>query len=106
MLSPINAAGNIPTSDKTEYRPLIKSLCSIISALNLSAILFKTLSFISVIKINLFLNRDFEKTTLKFAIVSSVFPDFETIIKQEFFKILILLNCKCKFSSKLSKKKY
>ena len=59
-----------------------------------------------MIKINLFLNRDFEKIRLKFAIVSSVVPDLETIIKQEFFKILILLNCKCKFSSRLSKKKH
>ena len=33
------------------------------------------------------INKDFEKTTLRFVIVSSVFPDFEIIIKQEFFKI-------------------
>lgn len=38
--------------------------------------------------IDLFFNKDFEKTTLRFVIVSSVFPDFEIIIKQEFFKIL------------------
>ena len=33
----INADGNIPTSDKTEYLPPIKLLCSIISALNFFA---------------------------------------------------------------------
>ena len=57
-----------------------------------------------MIKINFFLSKDFEKKTLRFVIVSSVSPDFETIIKQEFFKFLIFLNCKLKFISKLSKK--
>ena len=94
--NPISSAGSIPTSDKTEYRPPIKSLCSIISALNLLAIIFKALSLISVIKINLFLNKDLEKIKSKFAIVSRVLPDFETIIMQEFFKFLILRNCKYK----------
>ena len=86
----IRAAGNMPTSDKTEYLPPMNSLCSIISALNLWAISFKALSLISVIKINLFLNNDFEKIKSKFVIVSRVLPDFETIIIQEFFRFLIL----------------
>ena len=71
---------------------------------NLFAMLIRLLSFISVITINLFFNKDLEKIILRFIIVSSVFPDFETIIKQEFFKFLILLNCKYKLASKLSKK--
>ena len=41
----------------------------------------------------------------KFVIVSRVLPDFETTIKQEFFIFFIFVNSKCKFESKLSKKK-
>ena len=75
-----------------------------ISALNLFAMFSKQLSFISEIIISLFFSKDFEKIMPKFATVSKVFPDFETTIKQEFFNFLISLNCKFKFSSKLSKK--
>jgi len=39
----------------------------------------------------------------KFVIVSRVLPDFETTIKQEFY--ILFVNSKCKFESKLSKKK-
>ena len=52
----------------------------------------------------LILPPDFEKIKSKFVIVSRVLPDFETIIMQEFFKFLILRNCKYKSSSRLSKK--
>ena len=40
----------------------------------------------------------------KFVIVSKVFPDFETTIKQEFFKFFIDLYLKFKLISRLSKK--
>ena len=53
----ISAAGNIPTSERTEYLPPIKFLCSIISALNLFPIFAKSLSFNSVIITNLFFNK-------------------------------------------------
>ena len=36
-LRPINSAGNMPTSERTEYLPPMKFLCSIISALSLFA---------------------------------------------------------------------
>ena len=104
ILSPINAAGSIPTSERTEYLPPIKSLCSTISALNLFAISIKPLSFISVITNKLFFIKDFDKTMLRFVIVSTVLPDLETTTKQDFFKFLIFLNSKCRFGSKLSKK--
>ena len=101
---PINAAGNIPASDNTEYRPPIKFLCSIISALYLFPILAKQLSIISVIIINLFFSKVFENTVPRFVIVSRVLPDFETTIKQELFIFLIFLYFKFKFESRLSKK--
>ena len=47
---------------------------------------------------------DLENIELKLVIVSSVFPDFETIIKHEFFIFFIFLYFKIKFVSKLSKK--
>ena len=94
----------MPTSERTEYLPPIKSLCSIISVLNFLPILTKLLSFNSVIITNLFFNKDSEKIIFKFVIVSRVFPDFETTIKHEFFKFFIFLYTECKFGSKLSKK--
>ena len=94
------------TSEKTEYLPPIKSLCSTISASNLFAILIKVLSFASVMIIILFLGKVFLKTKLRFAIVSSVCPDLDTIIKQELFIFFIFLKFKYKLASKLSKKKY
>ena len=97
-------AGNIPASERTEYLPHIKLLCSITSAPNLSAIKLNALLFISVIIINLFLIKEFEKTIPRFVIVSRVFPDFEITTKQEFFMFLIFLHCACKSGSKLSKK--
>ena len=83
--SPISAAGSIPTSDKTEYLPPINSLCSTTSALYLLANSIKGAFLFSVIIISLFLKRFFEKIIKKFTKTSSVPPDFETTIKQEFF---------------------
>ena len=54
--------------------------------------------------ISFLFNKDLEKTKFKFVSVSRVLPDLEIIIKQEFFKFFNLLNCKCKFLSRLSKK--
>ena len=71
-------AGSIPTSDKTEYLPAIKFLCSIISALNLLLILIKLLSVNSVIIINLPFYKNFELIFFKLVIVSTVLP--ETLI--------------------------
>ena len=68
------------------------------------AISIKPLSFISVITNKLFFIKDFEKTILRFVIVSTVLPDLETTTKQDFFKFLIYLKSKCRFESKLSKK--
>ena len=104
IFKPISAAGNIPASDKTEYRPPIKSLCSIISAFNLLAILTIELFLISVIKTNLFLSEKLESRIFKLVIDSMVSPDLEIIIKQLFFNFFNFLNSKYKFSSKLSKK--
>ena len=96
----------MPTSERTEYRPPIKSLCSIISALNFFPIFNKLLFFNCVIITSLFLKKDFERINLRFVIVSRVSPDFETTTKHEFFKFFIFLYSEIKFKSKLSKKKY
>ena len=87
----MSAAGNIPTSDKTEYLPPIKSLCSIILALCLMANSASGLFLFSVITISLFLKRFLEKMVKKFVNTSSVVPDFETTIKQEFSIFFIFL---------------
>ena len=55
----ISMAGNIPASERTEYLPDIKLLCSIISAPNLSAIKLKALSFVSGVALILFFNPRF-----------------------------------------------
>ena len=46
--------------------------------------LFKKLSLYSVIKTNLFFNKNFSEMRLRLAIVSSVLPDLETTTIQEF----------------------
>ena len=97
-------AGNIPGSDKTEYRPPINSLCLIISTLYLPATSINLLSAISVMMTNLFFNKFLENNAPKFVIVSSVLPDLETTIKHEFFIFFIFYILGCKFKSKLSKK--
>ena len=76
-----------------------------ICALNLCPKLIKALSFNSVIITSLFFNKDSEKIIFRFVIVSRVFPDFETIIKHEFFIFFIFLYSMSKLGSKLSKKK-
>ena len=50
------------------------------------AISISPLSFISVITNKLFFIKDFDKTMLRFVIVSTVLPDLETTTKQDFFK--------------------
>ena len=70
----------------------------------MSPIFIKLLSLNSVIIINLFFNKFFEKIVPKFAIVSKVLPDFEITIKQELFIFFIFLKLLIKFTSKLSKK--
>ena len=91
-LTPIRCDGIIPTSDKTEYLPPKKFLCSIKGRLYFFEIVFKIFSFFSVIII-IFLAFDFNIfNSIKFDIVSIVFPDFEITIKRHFFLLFSLLN--------------
>ena len=81
MLTPIRYAGTNPTSDKTEYRPPIKCLCSIkedyIFLKSCLKIFFSLCNnyYIFALYFNIF-------SAKKFDIVSIVFPDFEIIIKR------------------------
>ena len=74
----------MPTSDKTEYLPPIKFLCSIKNKLNFFEIEYRILFFFSDIIIiffafflKIFNENEFDK-------VSTVFPDFEITINKVF----------------------
>ena len=96
LFKPINSAGNIPTSDKTEYLPPIKFLCSIISDFNFKANFLNNYFYFQLYIIYYLPEKIFSLT-----MVSNVFPDFDIIKLRLFFFSFLLFYF---FVSRLSKK--
>ena len=104
FFKPMSSAGNIPTSDKTEYLPPKKFLCSIKKRLYLFAIKFKIFCFFFLIMIIFFALYFKMFNSIKFDIVSIVFPDLEIIIKRQSLVLFYFFNLFNFSLSRLSKK--
>ena len=101
---PIKYAGTIPTSDKTEYLPPIKCLCSIKNIFSFLERLNNILFFLSEIKI-IFFEFFFIIFSKKiFDSVSTVSPDLETTNIRVFFKFSFFLKSNIFFAFRSLKK--